>query len=50
MFGWFMWKSNVLVILYIFVVAGNYVDFCPRTILLLLLFNQVYCPYRALEL
>lgn len=31
MFGCFMWKRNVLVI-YIFVVAENYVDFCPRTI------------------
>ena len=33
MFGCFMWKRNVLVIIYFFVVAENYVDFCPRTIL-----------------
>jgi len=32
MFGGFMWKRNVLVIIYFFVVAENYVDFCPRTI------------------
>ena len=31
-FDCFMGKINVLVIVYIFVVAGNYVDFCPRTI------------------
>ena len=27
-----MWKINVLVIIYIFMVAANYVDFCPRTV------------------
>ena len=32
MFGCFMWKRNVLMIIYIFVVAEAYVDFCPRTI------------------
>lgn len=30
--GCFTWKGNVWTIVYVFVDAANYVDFCPRTI------------------